>query len=203
MRLERNLLLWLLSIFWMKIVRIIMEIITLILSIASFAGFVAMWVFPRYFLPSYLNEKGKNVASKEDIAILTDLVERVKKDYTSEIERLKATLHSEEQKTERKRAVYEEMSLALRIFVSGNGGSEDAKNRFLTAYATTWLWASDDVLKKINKFIEIQVQYAAQPSSISQENMRLSYSSTILAMRRDVGFSETSVVTSEYQFVQF
>jgi Txe/YoeB family toxin of Txe-Axe toxin-antitoxin module len=44
------------------------------------------------FLPSYLREKGKNLATKEDIGNITEQVERVKVDYTAAIERLRSDL---------------------------------------------------------------------------------------------------------------
>jgi hypothetical protein len=37
----------------------------------------------RVFLPAYLTEKAKNLASKEDLGHLTKLVEEVKFDYIS------------------------------------------------------------------------------------------------------------------------
>lgn len=42
------------------------------------------------FVPSYLNEKAKNLATREDIAQITEEVERVKAQYTILIEELKA-----------------------------------------------------------------------------------------------------------------
>lgn len=43
-------------------------------------------------LPSYFNEKGKNLATKEDISNLTELVEKVKYTFTKETEHLKSNL---------------------------------------------------------------------------------------------------------------
>ncbi len=42
------------------------------------------------FVPSYLNEKAKNLATREDIAQITDEIERIKTQYSFLIEELKA-----------------------------------------------------------------------------------------------------------------
>jgi hypothetical protein len=57
-----------------------------------------------YYLKTYLSEKGKNLATKEDIEAITDRIESVKKDYTTQLEQFKSELgyrwgsHSEYEK---------------------------------------------------------------------------------------------------------
>ena len=46
----------------------------------------------RSFIPSYLSEKGKSLATREDIADLTEKVESVKTAYAGDLERLRHTL---------------------------------------------------------------------------------------------------------------
>jgi len=71
----------------------------------------AMWM--RFYLPSYLAEKGKNLASKEDVEELTRKVEGVRTQYLSELERLRFDLgraslvHKAQYETEFR--VYEEI----------------------------------------------------------------------------------------------
>jgi len=43
-----------------------------------------------FFLPGYLSEKGKNLATKEDIAKITEEIEKVKIRYTMSVEQYKA-----------------------------------------------------------------------------------------------------------------
>lgn len=180
-----------------------MEMTALILSIVSLAGLFVAGLLLRGYLPSYVAEKGKNAASKEDLAHLTELVEGAKALHTSEIERLKATLLAEGQVTERRRRVYEEMCAAMRVFVSGHGATAEAKERFHSAHAAAWLWASDSVLTALNHFIELQVQHTAHPGSVDQPRMKSAFTAVVLAMRKDVGFASTAVAASDYQFVQF
>jgi hypothetical protein len=45
------------------------------------------------FLPSYMTEKGKNVATKEDIHDITKIVEEARKEYIHEVEMLRNEFH--------------------------------------------------------------------------------------------------------------
>jgi hypothetical protein len=56
---------------------------------AVIAGFVVFFLL-KSFLPSYLAEKGKNLATREDIAEITDKIEKVKSEYALILEELKA-----------------------------------------------------------------------------------------------------------------
>lgn len=71
-----------------------MESIALTLSLLSLCASIFVGLFVRSHLSAYLTEKGKNLASKEDLAHLTELVERVKAAHSAEMERLKAELQS-------------------------------------------------------------------------------------------------------------
>lgn len=180
-----------------------MEIIALIVSFFTLLGLFIVALLGRNFMPTYVAEKAKNLASKEDLSHLTNMVERIKTLHAVEVERLKSSLSTEVQTTERRRKIYEEICHALRIFIAGHESSDEAKNKFYAAYAMAWLWASDDVLNELNQFIALLRQYAENPVSISQEQLSSTYGSTVLAMRRDTGFVSTTVQADDYQFVQF
>ncbi|SIS16515.1 hypothetical protein SAMN05878276_2753 [Aquipseudomonas alcaligenes] len=51
---------------------------------------VVVFLLIKYFLPGYLSEKGKNLATREDIAKITQEVESVKNQYAILLEELKA-----------------------------------------------------------------------------------------------------------------
>ncbi|BEV07790.1 hypothetical protein [Methylophilus sp. DW102] len=82
-----------------------MNLISIGISSLSLVGLVLAGLLFRAHLSSYVAEKGKNLASKEDLAHLTEVVESVKTLHTSELERLKAELHTESELTERRRRV--------------------------------------------------------------------------------------------------
>lgn len=51
---------------------------------------VCVFLLLKSFLPAYLAEKGKNLATREDIADITEKIEKVKSEYASILEELKA-----------------------------------------------------------------------------------------------------------------
>ncbi|MDX8127844.1 hypothetical protein QLH52_11175 [Methylomonas sp. OY6] len=141
-----------------------MEIFETIQIIANAVFLISILMFGKY-LRSYLAEKGKNAASKEDIEHLTKSVESVKHEYTAQIERLKSELQDELHVIERRRRIYEEICNSMRVFIAGNGASDEAKDRFLAAYSSAWLWSSDRVLTLLNVFVDLQIKHAKQPTS--------------------------------------
>ena len=61
--------------------------VVLVAAVAFLSGMLL-----REFLPGYLHEKGKNLATKEDVAEITKKIEEVRHGYTAEIERLRVGL---------------------------------------------------------------------------------------------------------------
>jgi len=179
-----------------------MDLLALFLSIASAVGVAVLLTLWRS-LPAYATEKAKNLASKEDLAHLTELVESVKATHSAEIERLKANLAVEAQATERRRRLYEAVADNLRVFVEGHDKSDTSKQSFQTTYAATWLWASDDVVNELNHFIELKKLETATPTPELQGAVKAAYVSVVLAMRRDAGFPATAVRAEQYQFFKF
>jgi hypothetical protein len=49
-------------------------------------------LFTRHYLSSYFNAKGHNLATKEDIEEITEKIEKIRIQYNSEVEKLKALL---------------------------------------------------------------------------------------------------------------
>lgn len=68
-----------------------MEFILIGLQVLVLLGIGSLFLFRKYLF-SYSSEKGKNLATKEDIGEITRKVEEVKTGYVVEIERLKVDL---------------------------------------------------------------------------------------------------------------
>ncbi|MBP5074764.1 hypothetical protein HUS84_12285 [Pseudomonas chlororaphis] len=64
--------------------------------IGAVAGSVLL-LLAQHFLPSYSKEKGKNLATKEDIEAITEKIESVKVDYAKQLELYKLQLWQEQQ----------------------------------------------------------------------------------------------------------
>ena len=61
----------------------------LVLEISQLLALVVGFLFLQKYLPSYLSEKAKNLATKEDIAEITHQIEQVKSEYTERQEEIK------------------------------------------------------------------------------------------------------------------
>jgi hypothetical protein len=59
-------------------------------GVGAMLGGGIIYLFIKSFLPSYLSEKAKNLASKEDLELITDKVESVRTDYNHLLEEVKS-----------------------------------------------------------------------------------------------------------------
>jgi hypothetical protein len=103
----------------------------------------------------------------------------------------------------RRRQIYEETVKALRIFVAGANATDAQKQAFLEHYQTLWLWAPDSVILALNRFLDINKRFAANPDAPRDVDQQRAFAEVILAMRRDIGFPESELQTADYQFVRF
>ena len=104
---------------------------------------------------------------------------------------------------EKRRAVYERLTDALRVFIQGQEATDTQREAFHSAYAACWLWAPDELLTKLNQFIDIQKDLAVDRNSHPQDEIKKLFGQVILEMRRDAGFSATGLEDDAYQFVSF
>jgi hypothetical protein len=70
-----------------------------------------IFLFIKSFIPSYLNEKAKSLATKEDIADITDEIEGVKSGYSSVLEELKSENKLKHASIEREKSIKKEVYL--------------------------------------------------------------------------------------------
>lgn len=101
----------------------------------------------------------------------------------------------------RRRNVYTKLAISLRVFLSRhNQLPPDNREKFLEAYDEASLWAPDEVMNEIGKFLDLNKTSATTPGSVDQSMLQDSYALCINAMRRDCGFSKT---TFDYRVVSF
>ncbi|WP_162139888.1 hypothetical protein [Limisalsivibrio acetivorans] len=137
-----------------------------------------------------MKEKGKNKATKEDIAYITNKVEQVKQESIDEYDRIK-----------KKRQVYQNLLISMGVFLSGRSSSEDTKSEFLNNYANSWLWASDSVLTALNDFVVCSVN--KYHGSATEDEQEQAYRSVVIEMRKDAGFQYTEINRDAFEFVSF
>ncbi len=172
-----------------------------ILLWANLVVLLSIVVFGKFYFPSYLKEKAKNLAKKEDLVEITDKVEAVKKIYVSEVELLKESINARSDALAKKREVYNRFIQSMGLFINGRKVTAEQQQTFLDCYAQLWLWAPDSVLIKVNVFIEQQMALASgRPQS--QAVIKQTYSECVLALRQDCGMGDVMPKDS-YKFVFF
>lgn len=81
----------------------VQEIEKIIYILDSFGVGVALtatvgFLIVKFFYPAYLKQKGKNLATKEDVEEITGKIESIKALYTKDIERYKSDIHLSQDK---------------------------------------------------------------------------------------------------------
>ena len=75
-------------------------------------GAILLYGFIKLFLPSYLSQKGKNLATKEDVEEITSKVESVKSDYAKLLEEVRSEHKLKFAALEREKSIKKEVYLA-------------------------------------------------------------------------------------------
>ncbi|MEL4471553.1 hypothetical protein [Shewanella algae] len=154
----------------------------------------------RSYLPSYIKEKAKNLAQKEDIQEITDKVEAIRNVHKSDLELFKGSIQSSLEALERKREVYNDFIKSLGVFIGGRT-DKTQKQVFLDCYAALWLWAPDEVIYVVNNFVDLQIQAASGQLS-DQSVLKESYAACVIILRNDCGV-KTELQSSDYRYVFF
>ena len=107
------------------------ELQTLVNIVGSFGlgaivAAVAVLLLVKHYLPAYLSEKGKNLATKEDIAAITREVERVRHEYSAVLEELKARHQLRTASLDRRLQAHQEAFTQWRTLIAGPQESGDA-----------------------------------------------------------------------------
>ncbi|WP_224789433.1 hypothetical protein [Pseudomonas fluorescens] len=79
------------------------------LGVGAIIGGGIIYQFIKSFIPSYLSEKAKNLASKEDIKGITEKVESVKSDYAHLLEEVRSSYQLKFAAVEREKSIKKEV----------------------------------------------------------------------------------------------
>ena len=106
-------------------------------------------LFLKNYLPSYMTEKGKNLATKEDISVITDLIESVKSTYAEDLQRIKTILDAQGQ---RYLHLYEKRSDALAQFFE-DSSVFSTRLRSSLIFPTNDIQALDGFIQQMSEMI--------------------------------------------------
>ncbi|MDH3975513.1 MAG: hypothetical protein OEV42_14645 [Deltaproteobacteria bacterium] len=87
-------------------------------GLGAVIGGTIIFFFLKSFLPSYLSEKGKNLATKEDVETITDKVESVKADYAKVIEEVRSNNQLKLSEIEREKNIKKEVFLEAIVAIN-------------------------------------------------------------------------------------
>ena len=181
--------------------------LSIVLNIAILLSIGIVALLMRKYLPTYLTEKAKNLATKEDIAGITKEVESVRIQYAKELEKFRGQLQRELElmkisqadlqlhKTEQfvKFIEYFNNFFADKKKQQAIQKSQNEKAKFnknmLDLGVKLFFFASDSTVKK---YIEWRF-CAIKPQNGSAEPMKLMriYGDLILEIRKDLGYRDT------------
>ena len=71
--------------------------VSFIADVAWLASIPTIALLIKFYLPGYIKEKGKNLATKEDIAGITDQIEQVKAEYSKQLELYRSEIWKSQQ----------------------------------------------------------------------------------------------------------
>ncbi|AEG02384.1 hypothetical protein [Methylomonas methanica] len=155
---------------------------------------------------TYFNEKGKNLATREDIRKITEIVESIRLQNNQEIELLKAQLNNTSEALVRRRDVYENLGGSIRIFIQGQFPDQSLRlqrqQEFLDSYISAWLWAPDENIRALNAFIYMNQREPAEDNP-KQRKLKDAFYQVIVGLRKDAGFPDTELKLEDFVFVQF
>ena len=153
------------------------------------------------------------------MALLTPLLtfffnrglQKQKKNFEQELERLKSSLQlefsHEQEKLNKKRNVYTELINSMVIFSKSRASEEELgiyRNNFLKAYDNSWLWAREEVLLALSDFLEYKIMMYGKPVTASSEDKEKELiAKCIFAIRKDIGFADTTLTKDHYKFISF
>lgn len=125
----------------------VLEVFTLVAAVA--AATIPFW--SGYF-SNYGAQKGKNLADKEDIQTLTNLVESVKAQHAAEIERIKAHLQLRGALLEKRLAAHQHVFTLLKramICASNRERSTQVRNELETWMDENCLWLDEQTRESV------------------------------------------------------
>jgi hypothetical protein len=104
----------------------------------------------------------------------------------------------------RRRQVYERMARSMRVFFDrGIPATDKEREEFLAAYDESFLWASDDVLHTVGRFLDLNMVSKSLDRAAKSALLQELYRETMDAMRMDAGFPDSDKNKAQYRVVSF
>ncbi|WP_336046760.1 hypothetical protein [Solibacillus ferritrahens] len=137
-----------------------------------------------------------------------------KGEIDKEIEKLKRNLElefsNELERLTQKRNAYIDLINTMAVFIGKRVDENERveyQKKFLKAYDASWLWASDEVLLALSNYMQFKINTNNLLNELTQQEIQSLekelFSECILKMRKDIGFTESSLTNEHYKFINF
>ncbi|MFZ2400110.1 MAG: hypothetical protein WAW31_15735 [Smithella sp.] len=137
--------------------------VLIIMNICTWIALLVFYLLMKNYLPKYFQEKGKNLATKEDIREITDKVESVKTDYARQLELFKHEMALLEKRRELSAQVVDLIN-RYKELPPEDGKASDAQLRsFEQDYYKLIPWIPTDILKALNLLFSKSKPCVAKP----------------------------------------
>src|SRR5271165_6176359 len=135
---------------------------------------LAIWLLFKRFFASYLDEKGKNLATKEDIASITHKVESVRFDYSALLEQMKARHQLRLAALDRRLAVHQEAFTHWReLYTAEAPNMDEVANKCRTWWNHNCLYLEPKVREAFLDAISQEYRHRALMSSSPSDRTTL------------------------------
>jgi hypothetical protein len=132
------------------------------------------------------------------------LSKRIEHSFDTRLNEAKSDIALRQEYIQKKRDLYASLIQSMRVFVEGTHNEIDQqKALFLSNYDSCMLWASDEVIRAIGEYLDVQTEFSKTKNADLQKEMKRRYSICLVKMRNDCGFQETGIGESDYRFVSF
>jgi len=115
------------------------------------------------YLPKYFQQKGENLATKEDIEEITEKVEAVKVEYARQLERYKDDMNLMDKRRELSARVVDLINRYKEL--PSTAAEENQLRLFEQEYYKLVPWIPSDILKALNSLFSNSVPAATKPDS--------------------------------------
>jgi hypothetical protein len=141
---------------WMFAFNFVMNLLTWVILIIG-------GLLLRSYLPSYFQQKGENLATKEDIKEITEKVEAVKAEYARQLELYKDAINLLEKRRELSAQVVDLINRYKELPPAGAKQDEEQLRHFEQDYYKLVPWIPTDILKALNSLFSTSVPADARP----------------------------------------
>jgi hypothetical protein len=124
--------------------------LTVIMNICTWIALLISFLWLRKYLPTYFQEKGKNLATKEDIGEITDKIEAVKTDYARQLELFKSEISLLDKRREISAQVVDLINRYKELPAEGGNADQKRLRSFEQDYYKLVPWIPTDILKALN-----------------------------------------------------